>query len=84
MIVFFLYQGTNFEYSNYGYVLLSALIARASGEDFLSYMHENVFQPLGMLNTIPDQEKDSNIAKSTFYDHATPYSLKWRNCCIAL
>lgn len=66
--------GTNFEYSNYGYVLLSALIERASGKDFISYMHENVFQPLGMMNTMPDQVKDSNIAKSTFYDHVTPYS----------
>lgn len=67
--------GTNFEYSNYGYVLLSAVIERASGKDFLSYMRENVFRPLGMIHTIPDQVKDSNIVKSTFYDHVTPYSL---------
>lgn len=67
--------GTNFEYSNYGYVLLSAAIERASGKDFLSYMHENVFQPRGMIYTIPDQARDSNIAKSTFDDHVTPYSL---------
>ena len=67
--------GTNFEYSNYGYVLLSAVIERASRKDFLSFMHEDVFQPLGMIFTIPDQVKDSNIAKSTFYDHVTPYSL---------
>ena len=49
--------GTNFEYSNYGYVLLSAVIERASGKDFLSYMRENVFRPLGMIYTIPDQVK---------------------------
>src|SRR6266404_4420741 len=34
--------GTKFSYSSYGFNLLSAVVQGASGQDFLSYMHEHV------------------------------------------
>ena len=46
--------GTKFFYSSYGYVLTSAAIEGASGQDFLSFMQDRVFDPLGMLDTVAD------------------------------
>ena len=38
--------GTKRRYSTYGYVLVSAVIEGASGQDFLTFMHDRVFLPL--------------------------------------
>jgi serine beta-lactamase-like protein LACTB, mitochondrial len=47
--------GTKWIYSTYGYVLASAAIEGASGQDFLSFMHDKVFSPLGMQDTLADE-----------------------------
>jgi D-alanyl-D-alanine carboxypeptidase len=43
--------GTRFEYSNYGYVLLGALIERVSGVSYYDYVRDHVFRPAGMTST---------------------------------
>jgi CubicO group peptidase (beta-lactamase class C family) len=43
--------GTGNRYSNGGYVVLGAIIEKASGEDYYSYVREHVFKPAGMLAT---------------------------------
>jgi CubicO group peptidase (beta-lactamase class C family) len=43
--------GTRFEYSNYGFVLLGALIERVSGESYYDYVRDHVFRPAGMRST---------------------------------
>lgn len=43
--------GDKFEYSNTGYVLLSLLIEKVSGQSFSDFLKENFFIPLGMKNT---------------------------------
>ena len=43
--------GDDWAYSNTGYLLLGALIERVAGRSFPDYMHERVFQPLGMTAT---------------------------------
>ena len=47
--------GTKWRYSTYGYVLASAAIEGASGQDFLSFMHDKLFLPLGMQDTVADE-----------------------------
>lgn len=46
--------GEAYLYSSYGYNLISAVIEGASGQEYLAYMVANVFEPLGMNNTVPD------------------------------
>ncbi len=43
--------GEKWNYSNSGYILLGAIIEKVSGKSYEAYLKENVFQPLGMLNT---------------------------------
>lgn len=59
--------GTKFYYSTYGYVLASAVIEGASGQDFLSFMHDKVFQPLGMNDTAADENEKVILNRSRWY-----------------
>jgi CubicO group peptidase (beta-lactamase class C family) len=43
--------GARFEYSNYGFVLLGALIERVSGVSYDDYVDEHVFRRAGMTST---------------------------------
>lgn len=43
--------GTEYLYSNTGYMLLADVVARVSGVSFADFMAENVFGPLGMDHT---------------------------------
>ena len=43
--------GSRFEYSNYGFILLGALIEAVSGESYYDYARNNVFHPAGMTST---------------------------------
>lgn len=60
--------GTKFHYSTYGYVLASAAIEGASGQDFLSFMHDKVFLPLGMLDTVADENEKIISNRARWYD----------------
>ncbi|EIM78546.1 beta-lactamase [Nitritalea halalkaliphila LW7] len=43
--------GTDFAYSNTGYVLLASVIERVSGRSFGDFLEEELFKPLGMAQT---------------------------------
>lgn len=43
--------GERYLYSNSGYFLLSQIVKRASGKSLRAFTDENVFKPLGMVNT---------------------------------
>jgi CubicO group peptidase (beta-lactamase class C family) len=44
--------GSEWLYSNSGYFLLSIIVKRASGKSLSDYAKENIFEPLGMRNTL--------------------------------
>lgn len=46
--------GTQFRYSSFGWILVSAVIESAADEPFLSFMRRQVFEPLGMHDTLAD------------------------------
>jgi len=43
--------GTQMRYSNSGYVLLGAIIEKASGASYAQFVQENIFTPLGMKDS---------------------------------
>lgn len=43
--------GEKFRYNNSGYILLGAIIEKASGESYEQYLRQNIFTPLGMTST---------------------------------
>jgi CubicO group peptidase (beta-lactamase class C family) len=60
--------GTEFRYSSYGYNLLSAVVEAAAGQEFLSYMDETVFDPVGMEQTIADHVVPIIPNRSRYYE----------------
>jgi serine beta-lactamase-like protein LACTB len=64
--------GTEYRYSSYGWMLLSAAVEGAAGEPFLGFMHRQVFEPLGMTDTAADSLRDPlpDQAKSYFPRYA--------------
>jgi CubicO group peptidase (beta-lactamase class C family) len=62
--------GTKFSYSSYGFNLISAVVRGAAGESFRRYMHDNVFEPLGIKNTAPDEEDTLVPNRARFYVYA--------------
>jgi D-alanyl-D-alanine carboxypeptidase len=51
--------GARFEYSNYGFVLLGALVEAVSGASYYDYVRDNVFRKAGMTATdlLPESER---------------------------
>ncbi len=43
--------GTRYSYSNIGYAILGAALARAAGESYVEYLPKHIFQPLGMTHS---------------------------------
>ena len=56
--------GAEHRYSNYGYVLLGALIEKVSGMSYYEYVRSKVFQPAGMESTdsLPEADEVPNRA----------------------
>lgn len=59
--------GRGFQYSTYGYTLLSAAMEEASGKPFLDYMQQQVFAPLGMSQTMGDLSTKEVPERTRFY-----------------
>ena len=57
--------GTVTAYSNYGTGLAALIVERISGQRFVDYAHEHIFQPLGMDKTaiLPDLSDNSYVQK---------------------
>ena len=43
--------GTQYRYSSYGWILVSAAVEAAADEPFLTFMRKQIFEPLGMDDT---------------------------------
>lgn len=63
--------GTEYRYSNYGWILVSAAIEAAARQPFLTFMRKQVFEPLGM-----DDTRDES-ATMRVPNMATPYFPKF-------
>jgi len=62
--------GERYSYSSYGWNLISAVVQGAAGQSFLSYMQENVFDPLGMIHSYADDPRRIIPERARFYSYA--------------
>jgi D-alanyl-D-alanine carboxypeptidase len=59
--------GSRWEYSNYGFILLGAVIEQASGESYYEYVRQHVFNPAGMTSTGSGTEDEAILRRSVDY-----------------
>jgi CubicO group peptidase (beta-lactamase class C family) len=60
---------TKYQYSTFGWILVSAAVEAAAGEPFFTFMRRRIFEPIGMTATGADSEQGS--------EHATFYESTW-------
>lgn len=59
--------GTQYRYSSYGWILVSAAVEAAADEPFLRFMRKEIFEPLGMDDTKADSAMEPIPDRATFY-----------------
>ncbi|MEJ7611901.1 MAG: serine hydrolase domain-containing protein [Ferruginibacter sp.] len=59
--------GTQYQYTSYGYSLLSAAIEGASGKSYLDFIKQRIFDPLNMNNSVPDHNDSIIPNRTRFY-----------------
>lgn len=59
--------GTQYHYSSYSWILVSAAVEAAAGEPFLAFMQKEIFEPLGMDATTADSTTQSTADRATSY-----------------
>ena len=59
--------GTEYRHSNYGWIVVSAAIEAAAKEPFLTFMQEEIFEPLEMYDTLADSATEPIPHRATFY-----------------
>jgi D-alanyl-D-alanine carboxypeptidase len=76
--------GSKWEYSNYGFVLLGALVEKVTAHNYYDYVESHIFRPAGMAHTsYPLKQNMSAVAIGyTTLDasqlHASTDELPWR------
>jgi CubicO group peptidase (beta-lactamase class C family) len=60
----------HFNYNNTNYVLLAMIIEKVSGLSYASYLKQQFFAPLGMINTFVKEPADSLVTQSYQYNGA--------------
>jgi len=59
--------GTRYQYSAYGFVLLSAAIEGASGREFLAFVQDRILDPLALARTGPNRRASPPAGLVTSY-----------------
>jgi CubicO group peptidase (beta-lactamase class C family) len=59
--------GTRYNFSNYGWIAVSAAVEAAANEPFVAFMRTQVFEPLGMDHTRADTDLGAIPDRATFY-----------------
>ncbi len=76
-----------FDYNNNGYILLGYIIERVSGQSYETFLRENIFAPLKMMNSGYDEHdpiikyratgyvrEGNNLLNALYIDQSQPYS----------
>jgi CubicO group peptidase (beta-lactamase class C family) len=68
--------GTRWDYSNSGYAVLAMVVEKVSGQPFGDFLHDRIFAPLDMKQTVA-YEKGKNTVAHRAYGH-THDGIAWR------
>ena len=68
--------GTKWDYSNSGYAILAMVVEKVSGQPFGDFLHDRIFAPLDMKQTVA-YEKGKNAVAHRAYGH-THDGRAWR------
>jgi serine beta-lactamase-like protein LACTB len=60
--------GTKFSYASYNWNVVGVAMEAAAKQDFIAFMGENVIQPLGLVNTLPDRAGMEDSQRARFYE----------------
>jgi len=79
--------GTQWSYSNTGYILLGMIVEKVSGQSYADFLKSNILDPLGMKDSGYDKAReilkeratgyditDGHIANADFIDMSVPFS----------
>ena len=69
--------GSQYRYSNSGYAVLAMAVERASGQSFPDFLRQNIFEPLGMQETVAHREGVSVIANRAYGYHVGENGVEW-------
>ena len=69
----YLIPGTRYNYSNSNYAILASIIEVVSNKSYAEYMKDEVFDPIGMLNTTVYDKNRSNLG-----DEKVSGYISWR------
>lgn len=58
--------GGSYRYSNTGYALLALIVEKVSGRTFATFLHDEIFLPLSMENTVAFENGVSSVANRAF------------------
>ncbi|WP_316838879.1 serine hydrolase domain-containing protein [Pedobacter gandavensis] len=61
--------GSNYKYSNSGYILLGYIIEKITGKPYGTYIEETIFKPLGMTNSYYDNQTKLISGRVSGYVH---------------
>jgi CubicO group peptidase (beta-lactamase class C family) len=59
--------GSKWEYSNYGFILLGAIVEKVSGQNYYDYVRQHIYEPAGMTATGSEPEDESVADRSVGY-----------------
>jgi CubicO group peptidase (beta-lactamase class C family) len=59
--------GSRWRYSNYGFILLGAVIGKVTGQTYYDYVHAHIYQPANMTATGSQPEHEAVPDRSVGY-----------------
>jgi CubicO group peptidase (beta-lactamase class C family) len=69
-----------FQYCNTNFALLALIVEKVTGVDFPTYMHQTVFEPLGMKDTYVFCIKDTSRYIPSYKYNFSPYNIEKLDC----
>jgi D-alanyl-D-alanine carboxypeptidase len=68
--------GSQWKYSNYGFLLLGVIVEKVSGQSYYDYVRDHIFKPAGMIATASDPEEQLVVDRSIGY--MRPGGMSWQ------